>query len=63
MAPRLGLTYSLGADKRTLLRAGYNRYVSQQGAAVANASPLAYSAFYFYGFDANGDHAIQHRGP
>jgi hypothetical protein len=59
VAPRLGLTYSLGADKRTLLRAGYNRYVSQQGSAVSGANPLAYSAFYFYGFDANGDHTIQ----
>jgi hypothetical protein len=59
VAPRLGLTYSLGADKRTLLRAGYNRYVSQQGSAVSGANPLAYSAVYFYGFDANGDHTIQ----
>jgi hypothetical protein len=59
VAPRIGLTYSLGADKRTLLRASYNRYVSQQGSAVSGANPLAYSAFYFYGFDANGDHTVQ----
>jgi hypothetical protein len=59
VAPRLGLTYSLGADKRTLLRASYNRYISQQGSAVSGANPLAYSAFYFYGFDANNDHTIQ----
>jgi hypothetical protein len=59
VAPRIGMTYALGADKRTLLRAGYNRYVSQVGSAVSGANPLAYSAFYFYGFDANGDHVIQ----
>ena len=53
------MTYALGADKRTLLRAGYNRYVSQLGSAVSGANPLAYSAFYFYGFDTNGDHIIQ----
>jgi hypothetical protein len=59
VAPRIGMTYALGADKRTLLRAGYNRYVSQVGSAVSGANPLAYSAFYFYGFDANGDHTVQ----
>jgi hypothetical protein len=59
VSPRIGATYSLGADKRTLIRAAYNRYVSQQGSAVSGANPLAYSAFYFYGFDANGDHTIQ----
>ncbi len=59
VTPRIGLTYSLGADKRTLLRAGYNRYVSQLGSAVSGANPLAYSAFYIYGFDDNGDHIAQ----
>jgi hypothetical protein len=57
--PRIGATYSLGADRRTLVRASYNRYASQVGSAVSGANPLAYSAFYFYGVDANGDHTIQ----
>jgi hypothetical protein len=58
--PRVGLTYALGADKKTLLRAGYNRYVSQLGSLVFNASPLgAYSYFTFLGNDANGDHIAQ----
>ena len=35
VSPRIGMTYALGADKRTLLRAGYNRYVSQVGSAVS----------------------------
>lgn len=59
VSPRIGATYSLGADKRTLLRAGYNRYASQLGSAVSGANPAAYSAFYFYGVDTNGDHAVQ----
>jgi hypothetical protein len=59
VSPRLGGTYSLGADKRTLLRAGYNRYASQVGAAVSNANPVGGANFTFYGVDTNGDYAIQ----
>ncbi|HXH38180.1 MAG TPA: carboxypeptidase regulatory-like domain-containing protein [Thermoanaerobaculia bacterium] len=60
VSPRLGLTYALGADKKTLLRAAYNRYVSQMGATVSNASPTGLdSYFYFYGVDANHDNIIQ----
>jgi len=59
VSPRIGATYSLGADKRTLLRAGYNRYASQLGSAVSGANPLAGSNFTFYGIDANNDHVIQ----
>jgi hypothetical protein len=59
VSPRIGMTYSLGADKRTLLRAGYNRYASQIGSAVSGANPLAGSYFYFLGVDTNGDHVIQ----
>jgi hypothetical protein len=59
ISPRIGLTYALGADKRTLLRAGYNRYVSQMGPVISSANPLGYTAFTFYGVDSNGDHTIQ----
>ena len=60
VSPRIGLTYSLGADKKTLLRAGYNRYVSQLGSAISTASPLGgYTYFYFYGDDTNNDKIIQ----
>ncbi len=60
LAPRIGLTYALGADKKTLLRAGYNRYVSQIGGAVSVASPLgAISYAYALGVDANGDGVAQ----
>jgi hypothetical protein len=60
VAPRIGLTYALGADKKTLLRAGYNRYINQLGAQAFSASPLgAYSYFYFVGVDRNLDHIPQ----
>src|SRR5258705_156279 len=55
LAPRIGLTYALGADKKTLLRAGYNRYVSQLGSTAFQAHPFAaYSYLSFPGVDFNG---------
>ncbi len=59
IAPRIGLTYALGADKKTLLRAAYNRYVSQLGSVVSSSSPVGSSNFTFLAVDANGDHTIQ----
>ena len=59
VSPRLGLTYALGAEKRTLLRAGYNRYASQLGSTVSSSSPVGNSQFTFYGVDSNGDRTIQ----
>jgi len=59
ITPRVGLTYSLGADKKTLIRAAYNRYVSQVGSSVSPASPGTYSYVYAYGADLNNDKAVQ----
>ncbi len=59
VTPRLGATYALGSDKRTLIRGQYNRYAGQLGSIVSGANPLAYSAWYAYGVDLNGDHTIQ----
>jgi len=59
ISPRLGVTYALGADKRSLVRAAYNRYVSQLGATVSSSSPVGNSYLTFYGVDANNDHTIQ----
>ena len=58
ISPRLGVTWAL-PDKRTLLRAGYNRYASQLGSAVSGSSPVGSSQFQILGYDANGDHVIQ----
>src|SRR5205807_6965370 len=58
LSPRIGLTYALGADKKTLLRAGYNRYVSQIGGTVSAANSIGYTYDYFTADDKNGDHII-----
>ncbi|HUP63297.1 MAG TPA: TonB-dependent receptor plug domain-containing protein [Thermoanaerobaculia bacterium] len=61
ISPRIGLTYALGAEKRTLLRAAYNRYVSQMGsnsAGYTSAIPVWYRYVSFYTFDANSNDRI-----
>ncbi len=59
VVPRVGATYALGKDKRTLLRASYSEYADQLGSAdVSFLNPAALSAIYYYWNDANGDHTI-----
>ena len=36
LEPRAGVTYALGADKRTLLRASYSRYADQLGGSIVS---------------------------
>jgi hypothetical protein len=56
ISPRIGLTYAVGAEKKTLLRAAANRYVDQLGgSAVYAASPLSYGYMYMYMVDLNHD--------
>ncbi|MGH9458743.1 MAG: hypothetical protein ACRD2J_14015, partial [Thermoanaerobaculia bacterium] len=52
ISPRLGLTYALGEDRSTLLRAAYNQYVDQLGGGTNNFS-FGYSYLYMYFADAN----------
>jgi len=63
--PRVGLTYALGAQKSTLLRASYARYADQLGqGTIAFNNPLGYSYLYYNLSDAyfaRGDHKI--KGP
>jgi len=60
VSPRLGLTYTLGAAKKTLLRAAANRYADQLGGqAVYGVAPTAYQYLYYYFTDLNGDKAVQ----
>ncbi len=59
VVPRLGLTYALGEDKKTLLRASYSQYADQLGSAtISFANAGALSAEFFPWNDANGDHVI-----
>ena len=54
ISPRLGLTYTIGANKRSLIRADYSRYVDQLGGTtVYNVSPGKYQYLYYYFNDAN----------
>ena len=57
VSPRVGLTYTLGANKRTLIRADYSRYVDQLGGSIVyNASPGKYQYLYYYFNDLNRNH-------
>ncbi len=52
--PRVGLTYALGAQKSTLLRASYARYADQLGSGnVAYDNPLGYTYMIYPFTDAN----------
>ncbi len=52
--PRVGLTYSLGAQKSTLLRASYARYADQLGTSyVAVDNPVGYTAMLYPFTDTN----------
>lgn len=60
ITPRIGLTYALGANKRSLIRAAYNRYASQlDSGTVTRAGITPYTFLYYYFNDLNGDHVAQ----
>jgi hypothetical protein len=60
ISPRVGLTYTMGADRRTLLRASYSRYVNQlNSGAVLAVSPGSAAYIYYYFNDVNSDHIAQ----
>ena len=42
IVPRLGLTYALGGERKTLLRASYSRFADQLGAGSSGPSPGAW---------------------
>ncbi|HEX7708293.1 MAG TPA: TonB-dependent receptor [Thermoanaerobaculia bacterium] len=57
ISPRIGITYALGEDRRTLLRGAYNRYVSQMGSNSTGYTGVipGYRYVSFYSYDANGN--------
>jgi hypothetical protein len=58
ITPRLGLTYALGEERQTLLRASYARFADQlHSAIVEQINPGSYRYGYFYWND-NGDNLI-----
>ncbi|MCY4028394.1 MAG: hypothetical protein OXH75_19025 [Acidobacteria bacterium] len=61
LAPRIGVSYALGEDSSTLLRASYGQFASQLSAGSAQqiASPISYSEVSFLAVDLNGDGIAQ----
>ena len=57
ISPRLGVTYALGRDRKSLIKASYNKYVDQLGAgAVGPQNPFYRIAYLWYFWDdVNGD--------
>src|SRR6185436_14293400 len=57
ITPRLGLTYALGGERKTLLRASYSRFADQLGGGLANIVNPNYgpSYAYYYYDDVNHD--------
>src|ERR1051326_5246799 len=54
--PRVGLTYALGAQKTTLLRASYARFADQLGSgALQFINPIGYQYLYYQWTDTNGN--------
>ncbi|MEX2272120.1 MAG: TonB-dependent receptor [Vicinamibacterales bacterium] len=61
ITPRVGITYALDDDRKTLLRASYATFASQLGAADSGfvAGPTYYSYAYYLAIDANRDGITQ----
>ncbi|HJQ37665.1 MAG TPA: TonB-dependent receptor [Thermoanaerobaculia bacterium] len=61
ISPRIGLTYALGAEKKTLLRAAYNRYIAQMGSNSTGFTGAIYGSYSYggaYTVDFNGNDRI-----
>jgi hypothetical protein len=61
ISPRIGATLALGAEKKTILRGSYNRYMDQLGSSDVGASNPFYRVqmLYYYWEDLNNDKTIQ----
>jgi hypothetical protein len=56
VTPRIGLTYALSENRKTIARASYSMFASQLSATVAgNISAIQYSAIYYYAIDNNAN--------
>jgi hypothetical protein len=56
VSPRVGFTYALTEDRKTIARASYATFSSQLGATAAGTiSAIQYSAIYYYAVDTNGN--------
>jgi len=54
--PRLGVTYALDKDRKSLVRGTYAMFASQLGSAAAGViSTIQYTGIYYYAIDLNGN--------
>ncbi|HEX8171614.1 MAG TPA: carboxypeptidase regulatory-like domain-containing protein [Thermoanaerobaculia bacterium] len=60
-SPRLGATFALGAERKSLVRASYARYMDQLGSSDVGSSNPFYRVqmLYYYWEDLNNDKTIQ----
>jgi len=58
--PRIGVTYALGKERKTLLRGTFSQYAEQLGQLplATRVNPIGYSYAYFYFDDLNGNHRL-----
>jgi hypothetical protein len=59
--PRIGLTYALGANRSTVLKASYSRYAEALGTdSISVINPISGVSYAYYGWhDDNGDELVQ----
>lgn len=54
VVPRVGVTYALGEERKTLLRGSFSQYAEQLGQyVISRVNPVSYAYAYFYFTDAN----------
>jgi hypothetical protein len=54
VVPRVGVTYALGEERKTLLRGSFSQYAEQLGQyVIGRVNPVSYAYAYFYFTDAN----------
>jgi hypothetical protein len=61
IAPRLGATWALGEDRKSIIKASYGRYLDQLGSSDVGSSNPFYRVqeLYYYWEDLNGDRTVQ----
>jgi len=60
VVPRIGVTYAVGKERKTLLRGTFSQYAEQLGEIplATRANPIGYSYAYFTFLDTNGNHQL-----
>jgi Carboxypeptidase regulatory-like domain/TonB-dependent Receptor Plug Domain len=57
--PRIGVTYALGRERKTLLRTSYSRFAGQLGPEIRSVNSFPSVAYLYYGWeDTNGNHHV-----